>query len=250
MFKSDDAKKIVVPALIDGKSYCPAAHTTEELLEEKKLNDEIIWEAEWQQSPVEAKGTLMSKEQLKSFQKEQLAQDPDAIIAYIDIADEGDDYLSCPIAYKFGKELYIVDVVFTQSKVEQSEPQVANALLQYDVDLAMFESNNGGKQFARNVIKLLKQHSGNTTVKWRATTSNKETRIIMQSGYIKEYFYFRTNYNLGSEYDQFMKQLTSWSKSGGNKHDDANDSVTGMAELIKGIDSRNKSNRGIDADIL
>lgn len=34
----------------------------------------------------------------------------------------------------------------------------------------------------------------------------------------------------GSDYDRFMKSLTGYKKEGGNKHDDAPDSLTIIAE--------------------
>ena len=54
----------------------------------------------------------------------------------------------------------------------------------------------------------------------------------MKSGYIKEHFWFRTDYEPGSEYAMFMRQLTSYVKAGKNKNDDAPDGCTLLAEYI------------------
>jgi len=50
---------------------------------------------------------------------------------------------------------------------------------------------------------------------------------------VKEYFYFRDDYEPGSDYDKFMRAFTSYVKFGKNRHDDAPDSITGLAEMIK-----------------
>jgi hypothetical protein len=55
----------------------------------------------------------------------------------------------------------------------------------------------------------------------------------MNAGYIKQNFYFRSDYLPGSDYYKFMRQHTGYVKLGKNKHDDANDMVTGLAEYVK-----------------
>lgn len=234
-FKSSRAKKIVIPALVNGKSYCEAAHTTEELLREKEINDELVWQAVWMQNPIEAKGLLMPLESLNKFSLKELHGGPDAIIGFCDTADEGTDFLCFVIGYVYGEKVYIVDVVFNQDEMELNEPRVAQKIIDHNADFVMFESNNGGKGFARNVARIIKETVGRLTctIKWRPTTRNKETRIIMKAGFIKKYFHFRNDYKLGSEYAKYINQLTSYSKAGKNDHDDANDATTGLAELIK-----------------
>lgn len=228
-FKKDKAREIVIPALIDGKSFCPAIHSKEKLLEKKKLLDELIWEAEWQQNPVEAKGLVFSKEELNWFDLDELNNNPDGILMAGDIADEGDDSLCCPVGYIFGEKVFIVDVVFTRDPIETTQPLVAGFIEKHHPDNARFESNNGGKGFAMKVKELI---NNKTTVKWEPTVSNKHTRILMKSGYIKENFYFRNDYDLGSEYDKYIQELTKYNRTGKVKHDDAPDGTTMLAEMV------------------
>lgn len=65
-------------------------------------------------------------------------------------------------------------------------------------------------------------------VQTKQTTQNKETRILMKSGWINNHFVFldESQYEKGSDYDQFMKSLTGYKKEGGNKHNDAQDGMT------------------------
>ena len=79
----------------------------------------------------------------------------------------------------------------------------------------------------------MKKKSSKCLVDTRTTTRNKETKIIMKAAYIKEYFVFRDDYELGSSYDKFMQSLTGYLKAGKNIHDDANDCTSMLAEDIE-----------------
>ena len=233
--------KIVIPALDEkGNSFCPDVKTTKELLEMKHMTDEMIWQAEWQQNPIEAEGILLPIEQLKRFTLDELLADkekgtvkpPDGIRGRVDTADEGTDYFCSVVAFIYGDKVYIVDVIFTQEGTEITEPKLAQQLIDWHIEVTTIESNFGGKSFARGVKKILTAESCKCLVKTKVTTRNKETRILMKAAYIKEYFVFRSDYEPGSEYDRFMQSLTSYLKAGINVHDDANDATTGLAEDI------------------
>jgi predicted phage terminase large subunit-like protein len=231
--KYDDWYVITIPALIDGKSFCEEIKTTEEYFELKQTNDEFIWEAEYMQNPVEVKGLLYPDEQLNRFTMADIAtKKPDGIIGFTDTADRGDDYLCSLIGKRYGNYTYITDVIFTQDGVEITEPLVAQMIIDTKPDEMEIEANNGGRGFANNVSDLVKSKSP-CIVTCKHETTNKETRILMAAGYVKEYFYFRTDYDPGSDYDKFMRSLTSYVKLGKNKHDDGPDAVTGLANNMK-----------------
>ena len=225
-------KIIEIPALLNGKSTCEQIKSTEELLEIKSITDEIIFESVYQQQPIQAKGLLFPNNSLLRFRMSDLNQKPDAIIGVGDIADEGSDNLSLPIGYVYGTRVYITDVLFTTDPIEVTQPLAAQKIIDSGLNYVMFESNNGGKGFALKVSELI-QGLCNTFVDWRATTQNKHSRILFASGIVKRDFYFRNDYQQGSDYDKFMKNLTSYMKKKGSKHDDAPDSMALMTEVMK-----------------
>ena len=236
-------KVINIPALDDkGNSFCEEVKTTGEYMEIKKVTDDFIWEAEYMQHPVERKGLLFPIEELHRFSISDLQttdkdgykvyKKADGIIGFTDTADKGSDFLSSPIGRRYGKYTYITDVLFTQDGVEITEPLVAQMVIDTRCEVMKIESNNGGSSFARNVRNLIDDRYYCSIID-EMTTQNKETRILMSSGYIKEYFYFRDDYEVGSDYDKFMRQVTSYMKMGRNKHDDGADSITGLAEYMK-----------------
>lgn len=231
IFNRESSCDITVPALDENdKSFCEEVHTTEKLLDKRLLTSDTIWEAEWMQQPIEAKGLLYPIGDLNRFDiKDVENKTPEGIIIIGDIADEGADYLCVPVGYQFGANVYIMDVVYTTDKVEITEPQTALFIDKYKPDQILFESNNGGKGFARAVDDLTTHP---LKVRWKHTSKNKETRILMKSKIIVEKFYFRRDDKVSKEYVEFMKSLTSYSKAGKNKHDDAADGMTMMAELV------------------
>lgn len=225
-------EKIVVPALINGRSFCEAVRTTEEYLTTRAGLDEAIWEAEYMQNPIEAKGLLYPAHELRRFELRELTADRVAsIIGFTDTADEGTDHLASLSVALSGSKAYVIDVVFSQEPVEITEAAVAQQIIDHGHVRHTVESNSGGKMFARNLQRLIAGKS-RCHVTWKASTTNKETRILMASGQIKRDFLFRSDYAPGSPYDRFMRQLTSYVKMGRNQPDDAPDALTGVADMI------------------
>jgi len=234
-------KKIVIPALDEkGQSFCPDVKTTKELIDIKNMTDEMIWQAEWQQNPIEAEGILLPIEQLKRFSIDELMADkekkivkaPDGIRGRVDTADEGTDYFCSVVSFIYGDKVYIVDVIFTQEGTDITEPLLAQQIIDWHIETDVIETNFGGKSFVRNIKRLVKEGGSKALIKGKFTTRNKETRILMKAAFIKEYFVFRNDYEPGSEYDRFMQSLCSYMEAGKNEHDDANDAATGLAEDV------------------
>lgn len=227
--------EITIPALDEnGNSYCEDLKPLTELLEIKKLQAPFIWEAEYMQHPVEVEGLLFPIDELKRFSLNELKNKPDGIQSAVDTADKGTDYLCNPTGKLYGNNVYIVDVIYTQESIELTEPEVAQGILNHKVNRCRIESNAGGRSFAVNIQKLV---GGKCYIEESPTTQNKETRILMKSGYIKTNFWFRNDYKDGSQYDIFMRHLTSYIKGGKNRNDDAPDGLTILAESLEDINS-------------
>ena len=90
-----------------------------------------------------------------------------------------------------------------------------------------FEANNAGQYYARDVQKILNDQGYRCNVKSKRTISNKQTRIEFASDNIIKHFYFKdsSTYARNSQYAQFMRQVTTYVRSGKVKHDDAPDSL-------------------------
>lgn len=211
--------------------------TTKYFRDQREMLSAEQFESEFQQQPFEAKGLLFPEANLNRYFELPVDRDPDSVIAVCDTADTGADYCSMPIAAVYGDEVYIVDVVFDDSPPEVTKPECAKALMDNEVVAATFESNNAGSYFARDVSQILEDKKYVCNIRTKRTISNKQTRIEFASDTIIKKFYFKhpSLYARNSQYAEFMKQVTTYTRSGKVPHDDAPDSLSLLENELRGL---------------
>lgn len=209
--------------------------TTDYYRKERMLVSEETWAAEFQQEPYEAKGRMFPKDKLNRFRQLPVDREPDAIMAACDTADKGDDYCSMPIGYIYGNEVFIVDVVFDNSGAEHTKPECANKLIKHNVKTVVFESNSAGEYFGRDVMDIVKDKGGRCSDRYKFNCTNKITRMeTAMDNIIRDYYFLDEDmYERGSQYWQFMDNLTTMTRSGKVKHDDAPDSIALMENELR-----------------
>lgn len=209
--------------------------TTAYFREQRELLSAEQFESEFQQQPFEAKGLLFNKDELNYFFELPKDRDPDTIIAVGDTAENGTDSTSMPVAKIYGSDVYIVDVVFDDSPAEVTKPECAKCLIDNRVASAVFESNNAGQYYARDVDQIIRERGYSVGIRTKRTISNKQTRIEFASDNIKKNFYFKhpSTYKRGSQYWNFMKEVTTYTRSGKVPHDDAPDSLSLLENEIR-----------------
>ena len=237
-------KHIKMKAVQDDKGtmLCDEILSYKSFLSKAKAMGPEIASANYQQEPIDIKGRLYNEfKTYVELPKEKIVK----ISAYCDTADTGDDFL-CNIIYADCKDsAYILDVIYTKEAMEITEPLVAEAYKKFNVNVADIESNNGGRAFARNIERITRD-KGNykTVVKWFHQSGNKIARILSNSAWVNANIYMPIDWK--NKWSEFAKDIISYQKEGKNKHDDAPDALTGVAE--KTI-NRNEM-RTIDRNIL
>ena len=211
--------------------------TTQYFRDQREMLSAEQFESEFQQQPFEAKGILFPEASLNRYFELPVDREPDSIIAVCDTADKGADYCSMPIAAVYGDGVYIVDVVFDDSPPEVTKPECAKALMDNLVVAGTFESNNAGTYFARDVQQILTDRKYVCNIRTKRTISNKQTRIEFASDNIIKHFYFKdpSLYARNSQYAMFMKQVTTYTRSGKVPHDDAPDSLSLLENELRGL---------------
>lgn len=209
--------------------------TTAYFREQRELLSAEQFESEFQQQPFEAKGLLFNKDELNYFFELPADREPDTTIAVGDTAESGSDSTSMPVAMIYGSDVYIVDVVFDDSPAEVTKPECAKCLIENKVASAVFESNNAGQYYARDVDQIIRERGYSVGIRTKRTISNKQTRIEFASDNIKKNFYFKhpSTYKRGSQYWNFMKEVTTYTRSGKVPHDDAPDSLSLLENEIR-----------------
>lgn len=225
-------KSIIVPALDEhGNSFCEAVMTTEEYQQVQKRTAKEIWLAEYQQQPIDIEGRLFSdykRIDQKEFDEFLINNQVEGTLAYIDVSDTGMDYTAMAIAAIVKNQTYIVDYVFNRDNTDLTIPQCAALLNKWNVSYCRVESNNMGAMFARNLQNLTK-----TKILQVANTTNKITRIIMQSAFISQRMQFVVKDD--QQCLTFIQNMLSFSKEGKNKHDDAPDCLAGLSLFLQSM---------------
>lgn len=245
--ESDKAKFIVFPALDENDQSNfdygnSAGFTTQFYHEQRDIMDDASWRALYMGQPIEREGQLYNEDELRRY-FELPDREPDAILSVCDTKDRGTDYCVMPIAYQYGNDYYIEDVVCDNGNPEAVEAKLVQKLLYHKVHLSRFESNSAGGKVAEKVQKMVKEKGGRTKITTKFTTSNKETRIIVNSPYVKDRFLFKDNsvIKTNKEYRLMLNQLCSYTMAGKNKHDDTCDAFSFMVEFIQSLEANTVS---------
>lgn len=225
----------------EGVSTCEDLFPTEDLQDKRETLDKHMWGANYMQRPVDLEGGLYGK--FKTYD----AVDPDKferVINYTDTADEGNDFLCGISGGQIGRYGYATDVYYTDAAMEVTEPELARRLQLYGIREAVIESNNGGRGFARNVIRHLKElKCFKCSVTWFHQSKNKRTRIITNASNVMEQVIMPEDWE--QRWPEFAEHIKKYQRKGKNDHDDAEDALTGFVELINGdVKGRKKARIG------
>lgn len=235
------AKFIVLPALdADGESnfnYTYGVGFSRNYFEDMRNNlDEASFKALFMNQPIEREGLLYDVDELRRY-FELPAEDPDAIIGICDTKDKGSDYAFLPAAYVYGNDYYIDDCVCDNSLPNIVDARLVDILLRCKVKMCRFESNSAGGRVAEKVQNEVKKRGGITRITTKFTTANKETKIIVNSAWVKEHCLFKDDslYKRQSDYGRMMDMLGSYTVAGKNKHDDVPDGMAMLAEFAQSL---------------
>ena len=208
--------------------------TTKFYREQRDIMDPVSWEALYMNHPIEREGRLYNADELRRF-FELPDREPDAIIAVCDTKDKGKDYAVIPVAYQYGQDFFIADVLCDNSNPDIVDVRMTDILYRNKVQMCQFESNSAGGRVAQKIQEELKKRGGRTKITTKYTTENKETKIIVNSPYVKEHFLFLddSKYKKNSDYGKFMGMLTGYTTMGKNAHDDCPDAMAMLALYVQ-----------------
>ena len=237
----DRAKFIVLPALDENdESNFDYAYgvgfSTKFYHEQRNIMDEASWKALYMNEPIEREGLLYSSDELRRY-FDLPVEKPDAIIGICDTKDRGTDYAFLPVAYVYGNDYYIEDCVCDNGLPNVVDARLTDILLRQKVDMCRFESNSAGGRIAEKVQNEVKKQRGNTRITTKFTSANKETKIIVNSPFVKEHFLFKdeSQYKRNSDYGRMMDMLCSYTVAGKNKHDDVPDGMAMLSEFAQNL---------------
>lgn len=238
---SDRAEFIVIPAVDENDESnfdydYGVGFNTKFYHEQRGIMDDVSWRALYLNQPIEREGLLYSEDELRRY-FELPDREPDAIISVCDTKDRGTDYCCMPIAYQYGNDYYIEEIICDNSNPEVVETRLVMALLKHKVQMSRFESNSAGGRVAQKVQEEVKSKGGRTKITTKYTTANKETKIIVNSPFIKEHCLFKDTsvIKTDKEYKKALNFLCSYTMAGKNKNDDVPDGFAQLSEFIQSL---------------
>jgi predicted phage terminase large subunit-like protein len=223
--KNEEPWEVVnIPVIQDGKAIWDYKHTIEDLESMRRANS-VVFERQYMQNPVPREGMLYTKFYTYTDLPTQGAIKRKC---YTDTADTGSDYL-CSIVYLTHNGLfYLLDVVYTQKPMEITERLVSSQIERTECKKVDIESNNGGRGFARNVERNLKEANIICTIDWFHQSQNKQARIFNESANVQSFVRYPEGWQ--SKWPEFSDAIRRYTSKGKNKNDDAPDVLTGIIE--------------------
>lgn len=228
--ESKDWMVVCREARVNGKMLCESILSEEEYFSQKNLMSDNIFEANYHQKPIDLQGSLY-----KNFKKyKYAAPEFEKLYNYTDTADTGTDYL-CSISFGvYAHQAYVLDVYYTQDPMEKTEPETARRMNLHGIRGAAIESNNGGRGFARNVQRILKEKFKNfkCKIRWFHQSKNKRSRILTNASNVMEDVIMPEDWK--ERWPEFYEDITHYQAEGKNEHDDCADGITGVVEILLG----------------
>ncbi len=199
------------------------------------LMDEISYRCLYKQDPVEREGLLYTEDELRYYVNTP-EREPDAILAVCDTKSTGTDWMVMPVLEQYGTDYYLVAVICDDStNFKRQYRRLADCLIENNVQQCEFEANAGGSRVAFDVGELVEEAGHYCNITSKTTLTNKETRIMVNSDFVKANVLFKDKeyYTRRSDYGKFMSFLLGYSIAGKNKHDDVPDAMAAFALFVQ-----------------
>ena len=217
--------------------------TTKYFRDMEATMDDITFRCMYRSDPIEREGLLYHKEDFRYYlgglpMDGEKIKEPDAILAICDTKDTGTDFNCLPVVYQYGQNFYLEDVVYDNGSPYVLDELNANCLVKHNVQMAQFESNKEGSRTGDQVQKLVKEKGGRCVITKKYTTTNKETKIIVNSDWVKQHILLKdpSEYEKKSMYAKFVNDVFRYVTLGKNKHDDSVDALAMLALFVQSLE--------------
>lgn len=211
--------------------------------------DDVTYRCLYKNAPVEREGLLYDPDKLRRYNGIlPPGKEPDQILAILDPKGTGTDYNCMGVFYQYGEDYYLHDVVFKNIDPYLLDDYNADCLVRNNVQICQIESNKEGVRSGDEIQKKVDDQGGRCCIEKKYTTTNKETRIIVNSPWVIKHVIFKDPdcYAPKSDYGEFMSWLCAFSQLGKNPHDDAPDMVAMLAVRESGTNGVQTEVYGMD----
>ena len=205
---------------------------TKYFLDMKQSMDDVSFKCLFMNEPIEREGLLYHEDDFERYY-ELPDREPDSILGICDTKDRGTDFCFLPIFYQYGDKYYWEDCAYDNGAIEIVDELCASVIIKHNPHSVQFESNSAGGRTADAINEKIKGKC-RTRITKKFTTQNKETKIIVNSGWVKEHVLIKDKsmYTPKSPYGMAVAALMSYTVAGKNLTDDVPDGMGMFAEYV------------------
>lgn len=212
-----------------GEALYPEKHSAEKLESTRKRN-EHNFEGLYQQNPKPKAGLLFPIDDLLKFNMLEMSkslEDCEYTFVCADPANEGGDDFASGVFKLIGDKVCLTDVIYNTDGSDHNEEALVKMVLSCRASEVGVESTFGWKETANRVRDEVWRRGFKGGFRHLKPRTNKHSRILNRSSFIRNHFVFRDDYEQMPQYAKFMRILSSYLKiqeaGKTNKHDDAPD---------------------------
>lgn len=201
----------------------------------ERNNDMASWMAQYMGEPIERDGALFSPGEFRYYNGVLPVGEPDRVFMAVDPAFGGGDFVAAPVCFQYGDDIYVHDVVYDSGDKRITQPLLAKAVKDYDVQAMQIEANKSTEGYKDGVGEILKREDIriNLTTKAAPSDKSKFQRIFDKAPDIREMMIFRESGKRSKAYSLFMQNVFSYKMFAKNKNDDAPDSLAMAISMVR-----------------
>ena len=204
----------------------------------EKSDSVCDWSAQYMCLPIERNGAVFSPEALRYYNGELPEEDPDRVLMVVDPSWGGGDYVSAPVFYQYGEDLFLHDIVFSNKDKFITEPMVVDTILRNNVQACYVEGTRVTGTYAEELDQRLRAvnyrlNLQRTTKHW-SSQAGKAQRIFDKAPEIISKVVFRDSKHRDKAYQNAMQQMFAFTVEGKIKHDDFPDSLAMAMVMVSG----------------
>jgi len=194
---------------------------------------------------LQPEGALYGVNDIKRFRMKDLKkEDAEVIYGYVDVADQGTDSYSFPIAHVYKNAIYITSVLHTPDPIDTTLPLTESLIkaqtiynedgktIKKELSHVRVEANNQGME----IVRRLRERFDPSKILAVNNNTNKHTRILDQRLFTVQYVYLLDDADIpsGSDYERFLQGIFDYNRDQTkNKHDDAPDALSGLTVMCR-----------------
>ena len=202
----------------------------------ERSGDTASWLAQYQGEPIERDGAVFDPSELRYFNGVLPEEGLERIFMVVDPSWGGGDYVSGPVVYQYGYDLFVPEVVFSDQDKTVTQPMICSAIERNNVTAVKVEGTKMTYSYGEDIDKRLREKG--IRVNMTANTSHftgtgKKDRIIAAAPDIRDRMIFLEEGKRNKMYSQFMQNMFTFTYNGKKiKHDDAPDSCAMVIDYV------------------